>query len=52
MIPYTVHVSDMSKGNLRVPGLIGFLEFGGFTVLSFAPFFLRTNEESVNVVFT
>lgn len=49
---YTVHVSDISKGNLRVPGSISFLDFGGVSVVSFALFFLRANEESVDIVFT
>lgn len=48
---YTVHVNDVPKGNLWVPGSIRFLDFGGLRGVNFVPFLLRADEERVDVVF-
>lgn len=48
---YTVHVNGIPKRNLRDPGSISFLDFGGLGKVSFVPFLLRADEERVNVVF-
>lgn len=48
---YTVHVNDVSKGQLWVPRSICFLDFGGLSKVKFVPFLLRADEESVDVVF-
>lgn len=48
---YTVHVNDVPKGQLWVPGSNSFLDFKGVNMVNFFPFLLRADEESVDVVF-
>lgn len=48
---YAIHVNDAPKGHLWVPASIRFQDFGGLSVVSFVPFLLRADEESVDVVF-
>lgn len=48
---YTVHVNDVPKRNLWVPGSICFLDFGRLLEVNFVSFLFRADEERVNVVF-
>lgn len=48
---YTVHIGDVAKGQLRVPGAVRLHSFGGFCWLCGGPFLFRTHEERVDLVF-
>lgn len=47
---YAIHVDGAAKGNLRVPGAVGFLDFGRLQQADLPPVLLRADEEGVDVV--
>lgn len=47
---YAVHVDGAAEGNLRVPGAVGFLDFGRLQQADLLSVLLRADEEGVDVV--